>query len=121
MKGLIFFGHGAKDQRWREPFDKLAALWSERDPQIPVEVAFLERMEPNLVEAVGKLKARGVNEVHVLPVFFGQGGHLREDFPVLLDEVKQKYPQIRLSTQPAVGENLEVLQAILGMAAKSVA
>ena len=27
MKAIILFGHGARDARWREPFDRLATLW----------------------------------------------------------------------------------------------
>lgn len=116
MKGLILFGHGARDVRWREPFDKLAQLWKEAHPETPVEVSFLELMSPSLIEAVEKLQKVGVNEIKVVPVFFGQGGHLRQDFPVLLEECKAKFPEVKLSATPAVGENLEVLQAILAFA-----
>lgn len=116
MKGLILFGHGARDIRWREPFDKLATLWKASNPQTPVEVSFLELMEPNLSGAVEKLQQLGVDEIKVIPVFFGQGGHLRQDFPVLLEECKAKFPELKLSATAAVGENLEVLQAIIAYA-----
>ena len=36
MKAIIFFGHGARDLRWREPFDRLAALWQAQNPNTPV-------------------------------------------------------------------------------------
>ena len=52
MTGLILFGHGARDSRWREPFDQLVKLWQERNPSVPVRVAFLEIMEPNLSSAI---------------------------------------------------------------------
>lgn len=120
-KGLIFFGHGAKDMQWREPFDKLAKLWSERHPNVHVSVSFLERMDPNLTDAVGKLHSLGVQEIKVIPVFFGQGGHLREDFPLLLNAAQESYPEIRLSATPAVGESLDVLNAILGFAETNMA
>ena len=46
MKAIIFFGHGARDERWREPFDRLVELWRERHPHMLVETAFLEIMQP---------------------------------------------------------------------------
>jgi sirohydrochlorin cobaltochelatase len=120
MKAIILFGHGARDIRWREPFDRLAALWREQHVGTPVEVAFLEMMQPSLNEAMALLSAQGATQITVVPVFFGQGGHLRNDFPVLLDSCREKFPQITLSTTPAVGEDLAVLQAIIDFSARAL-
>ena len=120
MKAVILFGHGARDNRWREPFDRLAALWQDQHPSTPVELAFLEMMQPSLERAVANLNAQGANEIIVVPVFFGQGGHLRNDFPVLLEGCRGKFPNIQLSVTPAVGENLAVLQAIIDFGARAL-
>ena len=120
MKAIILFGHGARDARWREPFDRLAALWKAQHPTTLVELAFLEMMQPSLEEAVVSLAASGASEIVVVPVFFGQGGHLRNDFPILLASCQEKYPQIALSTTPAVGEDETVLQAIIDFGARAL-
>ncbi|CAM3723913.1 sirohydrochlorin chelatase [Polynucleobacter antarcticus] len=113
MKALILFGHGARDIRWREPFDRLKVLWTEQNPGTLVELAFLEMMQPSLEDAVATLSQQGADSIMIVPVFFGQGGHLRNDFPILLDACQQKYPQIQLSATPAVGEDETILQAIV--------
>ena len=120
MKALILFGHGARDARWREPFDRLATLWRERHAGTPVELAFLEMMQPSLEDAVASLSNAGATAITVVPVFFGQGGHLRNDFPVLLEACRAKFPQIALSATPAVGEDLAVLQAIVDFGARAL-
>ena len=120
MKAIILFGHGARDARWREPFDRLTALWREQHVGVPVELAFLEMMQPSLEEAVATLVLKGATQVTVVPVFFGQGGHLRNDFPVLLDACREKFPQVTLSATPAVGEDLAVLQAIVDFGARAL-
>jgi sirohydrochlorin cobaltochelatase len=120
MKAIILFGHGARDARWREPFDRLAQLWCEQHQNTPVELAFLEMMQPSLEEAVNSLSTKGVTQITVVPVFFGQGGHLRNDFPVLLEACQKQFPNIKLSTTPAVGEDLAVLQAIVDFGAKAI-
>ena len=119
-KAIVLFGHGARDARWREPFDRLASLWKAQRPQVPVELAFLELMHPNLEEAITTRVSAGATEVVVVPVFFGQGGHLRNDFPVLLDACREKFPQIALSATPAVGEDDAVLQAIIEFSARAL-
>ncbi len=113
MKAAILFGHGARDSRWREPFDQLIQLWRDQQPQTLVELAFLEMMQPSLETAVESLVQKGAKDIVVIPVFFGQGGHLRNDFPVLLEQCRQRFPAIQLSATPAVGESPTVLQAII--------
>lgn len=113
MKAAILFGHGARDSRWREPFDQLIQLWRDQQPQTLVELAFLELMQPSLEVAVESLVQKGAKDIVVIPVFFGQGGHLRNDFPVLLEQCRQRFPAIQLSATPAVGESPAVLQAII--------
>jgi len=120
MKALILFGHGARDVRWREPFDRLVAMWRLQHPHVRVELAFLELMQPSLEQTIASQAAAGVTEVMVVPVFFGQGGHLRNDFPVLLEACRKRFPKIALSASPAVGEDDTVLQAIIDFGARAL-
>jgi sirohydrochlorin cobaltochelatase len=120
MKAIILFGHGARDVRWREPFDRLADMWRIQHPEISVQLAFLEMMQPSLEEAVSALVAGGATQVTIVPVFFGQGGHLRNDFPALLEDCRTKFPQIILSATPAVGEDPAVLQAIVDFGTRAI-
>ena len=120
MKAIILFGHGARDARWREPFDRLAALWKAQHPDTLVQLAFLEMMDPSLETAVASLASAGASDIVVVPVFFGQGGHLRNDLPVLLNTCQEKFPSVKLSATLAVGEDEAVLQAIVDFGAKAL-
>ena len=120
MKAIILFGHGARDVRWREPFDRLVSLWQAQYSGTPVALAFLEMMQPSLEEAIATLCSQGASEITVVPVFFGQGGHLRNDFPLLIDSCREQFPQIQLRATPAVGEDLAVLQAIIDFSARAL-
>ncbi|QWD62379.1 sirohydrochlorin chelatase [Polynucleobacter sp. MWH-UH25E] len=120
MKAIILFGHGARDIRWREPFDRLLGLWKSDYPDVMAELAFLEMMQPSLEDAVTNLASKGASKITVIPVFFGQGGHLRNDFPLLLEDCQKKFPAIALSATPAVGEDLGVLQAIIDFGTRAL-
>jgi len=111
-QGLILFGHGARDARWREPFDRLHGKLSALLPDCAVRLAFLELMAPSLPEAIDELAGAGVGSITVVPVFFGQGGHLRRDFPVLVDACQAKHPGVEIRASTAVGEVESVLDAI---------
>lgn len=118
---LVLFGHGARDPRWAEPFLNLQSrLRAQTDGQLPVELAFLELMSPSLSECVGKLAEQGVVKVMVVPVFFGQGGHLRKDFPVLLEECRSAWPAVDIQVSRPVGEWTHVLDSIVAGSLQAV-
>jgi sirohydrochlorin cobaltochelatase len=109
--GMVLFGHGARDPRWAEPFERLAAkLRATRSD--PVSLAFLELMTPDLPTAVAALAADGCDAVTVVPVFFGQGGHVRRDLPRVIDECRAAHPALKIHCATAVGEDDAVLDAV---------
>jgi sirohydrochlorin cobaltochelatase len=109
---IVLFAHGARDERWKEPFLKLQAIIKKNNPSQRVELSFLELMAPTLPELIDSLVAEGCLEILVIPVFFGQGGHMRRDFPAILAACQGKHPQVRLGAKAAVGEDIGVLEAI---------
>lgn len=112
-KALVLFGHGARDARWREPFDRLRAKLAAALPGSTVRLAFLELMTPSLPDALAELVGSGVADITVVPVFFGQGGHLRRDLPVLLDDCRRRHPGVEIRCATAVGEVEGVLDAVV--------
>jgi len=81
-------------------------------PGAGVRLAFLELMQPGLPEAAALEIAAGAQRITVVPVFLGQGGHVRRDLPQLLEQLRQAHPQVRIDAVPAAGEDEAVLQAI---------
>ena len=114
--GLVLFAHGARDVRWREPFERLAEkVRAARGSDAgAVLLAFLELMEPDLPTAVGDLVSAGCSVVTVVPVFFGQGGHVRRDLPEVIERCRGVYPAVEIRCAVAVGEDEGVLDAVAG-------
>ncbi|MGF6807830.1 sirohydrochlorin cobaltochelatase [Paraburkholderia sp. Clong3] len=116
VHGLILFGHGARDARWREPFerlaDKLRAARAATGEAPAVTLAFLELMEPDLPTAVAQLVTQGCDAITVVPVFFGQGGHVRKDLPAIVDHCRAAHPGVEIHCAVAVGEDDSVLDAL---------
>ncbi|WP_372436612.1 sirohydrochlorin chelatase, partial [Pandoraea sputorum] len=89
-------------------------------PDASVRLAFLELMTPNLADAVADLVSQGCQDVTVVPVFLGQGGHVRRDLPVLADACRSAHPGVALRLSAAVGEDDAVLQALAAYCANEV-
>lgn len=108
--GLVLFAHGARDARWREPFDRLLRL-VERRLSGPVRQAFLEHMQPDLPSACAALAAEGATRIVVVPLFLGTGGHLRNDVPALV-AAAERQAGVPVSVAPAAGEDASVLEVL---------
>ena len=115
-QGLILYAHGARDPRWAEPFLRLLNRIREKRPSLPAELAFLDYLEPNLMTAVQGLVQQGCDQVRIVPLFFGRGGHLREDLPHQLQAVGEALPQVGFDIAEAAGEADPVIEALADFA-----
>ena len=111
-RGLLLFAHGARDPRWALPFEDVARRVRQSEPNLSVELAFLEFMAPDLATAGRVLAARGCAHVDVVPLFLGAGGHVRKDLPALLQALGAECPSVRWQLSPAIGEIDSVVDAM---------
>jgi len=81
-------------------------------------LAFLELMQPTLPDCAAALYADGVRTLRVVPVFLGVGGHLREDLPKLVAELKGRYQDLQITVEPPIGEQPGVISAIANAIAR---
>ena len=112
--GIVLFAHGSRDRDWARPFDQLADILRTKHNG-PVAVAYLESMAPTLEEAIGAL---GVDRVRVVPVFLGQGGHVKDDLPRLIAAAQKKHAGVTIQLDPAIGEQPSVIEAIAAAIAR---
>ena len=96
---LILFAHGARDPGWRAPVDAMAALLAGAVPEARVSVAFLEFMSP-------------ARRVAIAPLFWAEGGHLRQEVPPMLAQACERHTGLRLERWPVMGASPEVLAAL---------
>jgi sirohydrochlorin cobaltochelatase len=109
---VILFAHGARDARWAEPFLRVVARVRASAPDLAVELAYLEHLEPGLLEAARTLAANGARAIRVVPLFFGRGGHLRVEVPRLVGEVEAALPGVGIELGRAAGDDDAVIDAL---------
>ena len=114
--GLILFAHGARDPRWAAPFEAVAARIRLCHPQAEVRLAFLEFMTPDLAGAGEQLVACGCTRIRVVPMFLGAGGHVRRDLPLLVEQLRSRWPAVEFEQHLAIGEVPAVLDTMAAVA-----
>lgn len=105
MLAVIVFAHGSRDPLWRLPVEAVAREISRRNGAARSACAYLELCEPDLPTAAAQLVREGASAIRVLPLFFGMGKHAREDLPVLMQQLREKHPEVRFELLPAAGES----------------
>jgi len=108
----VLFAHGARDPEWARPFEAIRERVRTQRPEWRIELAYLEMMSPTLEDAVGKLIADGAPCVSVFPLFMAQGGHLKQDLPRILDDIRARHARIPIALEKPIGEVPEILEAI---------
>jgi sirohydrochlorin cobaltochelatase len=118
--GLVLFAHGARDPEWAEPFHAIATRVAENRKDLAVKLAFLEFQTPSLADAIGELATAGHMTIHIAPLFMAQGGHLKKDVPMLLDDIRSRLPALTITLLPAIGDVTSLRDAIAGWVAETV-
>ena len=109
---LVLFAHGSRDPEWAGPFRTVQQQVAAKNPDVQVELAFLELMKPTLSEAVDTLVESGNRRVRIAPLFMAQGAHLKRDLAKLMSDVRARHGDIELSLLPALGEVDSVIDAM---------
>jgi sirohydrochlorin cobaltochelatase len=77
-----------------------------------VRLAYLELMRPTLGEALEALAREGATSIRVVPAFLGAGAHVTRDLPRLVQQARERHPQLRIAIDPPLGEQARVIEAI---------
>jgi len=112
MRGLLLFAHGARDPEWARPFEAIRDRIRAQRPELPVALGYLEVMKPSLEEAIDALVQQGASSVTVFPLFMAQGGHLKQDVPRILADIRAGRPHVPIALETAIGDVPELLDAI---------
>jgi len=110
-QGIVLLAHGSRDPQWSQPFERLAAHLSTRLPAAAIALSYLEHGPP-LARAIAEVAAQGAAAIRVVPVFLGQGGHVKADLPRLVAAAQMEFPRLQIRLEPAVGEQARVIEAM---------
>ncbi|MFH0129706.1 sirohydrochlorin chelatase [Variovorax sp. VaC1] len=117
--GIVLLAHGSRDERWRQPIEAVAARVCQYAPDARVTCAYMELATPDLPTATAALIASGARAIRVIPLFLGMGKHAREDLPLQIEALRQRWPDIDFTLARIVGEEPELVDLLAKIAIKS--
>ena len=112
MKGILLFGHGARNPEWAQPFHRIRDAILAREPEALVAPGFLELMRPSFDEGVDCLVRQGATQIVVVPIFMAAGSHIKKDLPQLAANAMDRHAGLTIELAAPVGEAATVLAAM---------
>lgn len=111
----ILLAHGSTDPQWAIPFETMAKVIQQRTQHNQMssvtKLAYMELSEPSLEKTCAELQQAGYNDIHIYPIFFAAGRHLRIDVPKQLAIIEHELA-INTTLHPPIGQDPLVQAAI---------
>ena len=109
--GVMFCGHGSRDEGAVEEFQVAARGLKERLPQYETDWGFLEFATPVIRTGLDALRDKGVRKVLVVPGMLFAAGHVKNDIPSVLNAYQAQNPELSVSYARELGIDLKIIRA----------
>ena len=112
MLAILYVGHGT---RLRKGVEEATKFLQQTMPLIDVdiqEIAFLELVEPNIVDGVARCVERGATSILVVPILLLTAQHAKEDIPLELAKAQEKFPQLKMNVAKPFGVHPLLIETV---------
>ena len=99
---VLLIGHGSREPGGNAEFETVVASYRAARPELRVESAYIELARPLLGEALEAI-APSVRRIVVVPLFLFASGHVKNDIPLAIDDVRHRFPDVEVVAAPALG------------------
>ncbi len=111
--GLLIVDHGTRSPSANARLAELAADLRRARPDWIVEHAHMELSEPDFDSAMTRLVEAGAARILVHLHFLGEGYHVRETIPALLEEARRRHPTVSIEATLPLGDDPRIEQIVL--------
>jgi len=120
MKAVLYIGHGTRSKKGADEARAFISRVSAR-VDVPIqEISFLELTEPSIEEGFARCMEKGATEVTVVPLFLLAAGHIKQDIPSVLEELRSTYHDVSIDVKDPFGVQGTILDAVAELVRETV-
>ncbi|MEC1177849.1 sirohydrochlorin chelatase [Metasolibacillus meyeri] len=112
MQAILYVGHGT---RVKQGVDEAIQFIESIKQEIPVaiqEISFLELVEPDIVQGVGRCVEQGATQIAIVPLLLLTAQHAKEDIPLEIEKARQLYPHVQFTLGRPFGIHDKLIETI---------
>ena len=112
-KALILIAHGSRVKKTAEEMQSLVEKIQAKVPDRRVTAAYMEIQSPGLLDVVSEQVENGAVIIDILPLFFFEGRHMRDDIPAQVNECLEKFQKCEINLLPYIGSSEHFANALV--------
>ena len=112
MSALVLIAHGSRREQSNRDIETLAKLLAAH-PDNAFDIthyAFLENAVPSIPQTIDQCVNDGAGEIVVVPYFLSPGNHVMRDIPKLIENSRDKYPNVRFNVLEYFGKSRDLVE-----------
>ena len=112
MKAILYVGHGT---RLKKGVDEAIRFLNQTKSYVEVEIqetAFLELVEPNILEGVANCVNQGATHISVVPILLLTAQHANEDIPAEIKTAKERFPHVTFTIGRPLGIHSALIETV---------
>lgn len=122
-EALLVLVHGSPRPTANEEMFRVVEVARQRGEFAVVAVGFLECNAPSIPDAIDLCVAQGATRILAVPYFLHTGTHVAEDLPALLEQGRERHPNVEFRLGDYLGRSerlTDILAARIEAAKASV-
>ncbi len=117
MNSILILAHGSQIKETEAIVDSLVEKVKKRTGSELVQAAYLQFSEQDLESGIRQLSDKGADSIKVVPMFIFDGVHVTQDIPGELEEIRARYPDIKINLSRHIGDDDRLADIITDRAA----
>lgn len=112
MRALVLIAHGSRRVESNCDIETLANLLAAHPDNAfdTTRYAFLENAMPSIPQVIDQCVNDGAGEIVVVPYFLSPGNHVMRDIPKLIENSRDKYPNVRFNVLEYFGKSRDLVE-----------
>ncbi len=91
---VVFVGHGSRNKLATEEFLKVVKAFTEKAVGADTYYGFVELEKPAIIDTLFEVADKEqYKDIIIIPVFLFSSRHVKNDIPILVEKIKEKYPE----------------------------
>ena len=120
-KALFILAHGSKAKEADTILEAIVEKVREKANDFSfVGYGSLQISKPSFEEGIDELIKKGVSEIIIVPMFIFIGNHVKFDIPEVLNDLKNKYPEVCFTMGDPIGADDKLVEILIARANKAV-
>ncbi len=109
---IVLVGHGSRTAAGSSEPTAFAESYQKSRPDLDVKLGFIELSEPNIRDVLEETMATAT-QVTLVPLSLLTAGHVKNELPLLVTSLNNKYPHCRTHITPALGIAPKLISAVV--------